>query len=90
MNLDLTSSSSRIQKSITQKKSYKPENQTQRTQENQTFPFIFHLPKQAITFLQKKKKSCNQSISQPKIIRAPPSPLQVGKITNPTTTKGKA
>ena len=56
MNLDLTSSSSRTQKSITQKKSYKPENQTQRTQENQTFPFIFHLPKQAITFLQKKKK----------------------------------
>ena len=32
----------------------------------------------------KKKKNCNQSISQPKIIRAPPSPLQVGKISNPT------
>ena len=36
MNLDLTSSSSRTQKSITQKKSYKPKKSNTRTQENQT------------------------------------------------------
>ena len=35
-----------------------------------------------MTFL--KKKSCNQSISQPKIIQAPPSPVQARKISNPT------
>ena len=41
-------------------------------------------PPKASHNLSLKKKSCNQSISQPKIIRAPPSPLQVGKISNPT------
>ena len=54
INLDVTCSTSRTQP---QKNHKNPENQTQTTQENLRFPFIFHLPKEAITFLQKNLKS---------------------------------
>ena len=83
MNLDLTSSSSRTQKSTTQKKSYKPKKSKTKNTRKSNISIHFPPPK-ASHNLSSKKKSCNQSISQPKIIRAPPSPLQVGKISNPT------
>ena len=55
MNLDLTSSYQEHRRTQPRKNHINQKNQTQTTQENLTFPFIFHLPKQAITFLQKKK-----------------------------------
>ena len=83
MNLDLTSSSSRTQKNTTQKKSYKPKKSNTNNTRKSNISIHFPPPK-ASHNLSSKKKSCNQSISQPKIIRAPPSPLQVRKISNPT------
>ena len=85
MNLDLTSSSSRRQKNITQKKSYKPKKLNTNNTRKSNISIHFPPPKASHNLSsKKKKKNCNQSISQPKIIRAPPSPLQVGKISNPT------
>ena len=85
MNLDLTSSSSSTQKSITQKKSYKPRKSNTKNTRKSNISIHFPPPKASHNLSsKKKKKSCNQSISQPKIIRAPPSPLQAEKISNPT------
>ena len=87
MNLDLTDSPSRTQKSTTQKKSYKPRKSNTKNTRKSNFSIHFPPPKASHKLSsKKKKKSCNQSISQPKIIRAPPSPLQAGKITNANHT----